>query len=272
MVSLCATLLIAGSSPPSVASLPPAATPITVSLPSLRPVGNFDQARADSLLDFFAQRLDRTGAWKVTTSTQIEQVLGFDRQRQLLGCEASKCIAEIAGALGSEALVTGNIGKVGSAYTVNLKLLNAQNGSTLAAMSDRVSSEDDLFKWFERAALEFTERARQQLRAAPIEPPNRTGSVVLTVAGAVTAAVGLVLFAASHTDATLLRSSAVTDPAQRNVIADRGAALQLSGALGMGVGLSMAAVGAVLLILGRPAESTSLFDLRGSSLTAWSFP
>lgn len=269
MVSLCAVLFVIGSS--SVSSLPPPSTPITVSLPALQVVGSFDQGRADSLLDFFGQRLERTGAWKVTTAAQIAQLLGYDRQRQLLGCEASTCIAELSGALGSEALVTGNVGKVGSAYTVNVKLLNAKNGSTLASRSDRISSEDELFKWFERVAIEFTEQARQQLRA-PAAPHHSAAPVVLTAAGGLTAAAGLVLLIASHTDAAVLRSASITNPTERNAIADRGAALQLSGALGIAIGLSVVAVGVVLLILGEPVESSSLFDLRSTTSTAWSFP
>lgn len=272
MVSVCVALFVVGSNPSAVSSLPPASTPITVSLPPLQPVGGFDQGRADSLLDFFGQRLERTGAWKVTTAAQIAQLLGFDRQRQLLGCEASTCVAELSGALGSEALVTGNIGKVGTAYTVNLKLLDAKNGSTLVSRSDRVSTEDDLFKWFERVAIEFTEQGQRQLRAPPVEPRRRTGPVVLTVAGGVTAAVGLMLLIASHTDAAVLRSASITNPDERNAIADRGAALQLSGALGIAVGLSAAAVGVVLLLLGEAPEASSRFDLPSRALTAWSFP
>ena len=74
-----------------------------------------------SFSDTFALRLNETGKVKVMTSGDVAAVLGAERQRQLLGCSdaASSCMAELASALGADAIAIGDIAVItGSSYQV----------------------------------------------------------------------------------------------------------------------------------------------------------
>src|SRR2546430_2430818 len=73
--------------------------------------------------EHFAQELGNEGL-SVITEREISTLLGLERQRQLLGCSENSvsCAAELAGALGVDATVVGDIGKFENVYRVNVKI------------------------------------------------------------------------------------------------------------------------------------------------------
>src|SRR5262245_15063642 len=57
-----------------------------------------------------ASELSASGRVEVVTSSDLNAILGLERQRQLLGCDTeatSNCLAELTGALGAPLLVSG---------------------------------------------------------------------------------------------------------------------------------------------------------------------
>ena len=78
------------------------------------------------------------------SSEQIGQMLGFERQKQLLGCsEDGSCLAEIGGALGADYLLTSQLGKLGTRYRLDLQILDAKRAKTVASVGDFLPAEDD---------------------------------------------------------------------------------------------------------------------------------
>lgn len=104
-----------------------------------------------SLSEAFANRLSRAGA-RVSSPQAIAVALGIERQRQLLGCsEATSCVAELAGALGTEAIAMGDVVKTSKALRLSLKLIAAKDASILATWEGVASSDDELFGLIETA-------------------------------------------------------------------------------------------------------------------------
>lgn len=68
-----------------------------------------------SYSETFALRLAEAGL-HVITPKDVAGMLGAERQRQLLGCasESASCMAELAGALAAEALITGDVSRIGN--------------------------------------------------------------------------------------------------------------------------------------------------------------
>jgi uncharacterized protein (TIGR02145 family) len=75
------------------------------------------------------------------------EVLAWDDVRKMLehtagakavGCEDDGCLSEIGGALGVEYLVAGNIGGLGTSYTMTVKLIDIGKAKTLARESEVV--------------------------------------------------------------------------------------------------------------------------------------
>jgi len=58
------------------------------------------------------------------------------RQQITADCYADKCLAAIADALGLEQMITGNIGKPGNTYVINLRLVNAELADTKNILSE----------------------------------------------------------------------------------------------------------------------------------------
>jgi hypothetical protein len=106
-----------------------AATPVKVAVLELQATG-VDPAVAKNLSEYYAAAIDNLGCCKIITTGEISTMLGFERQKQLLGCtDDSACLAEIGGALGVDKLASGSIGKLGSVYLINLKLVDMSKAS-----------------------------------------------------------------------------------------------------------------------------------------------
>lgn len=168
----------------------PEATEVTLAAPGLRYVGITEQ-QGDVYLDFFAQQVTKRGV-HVTTRADIAAVLGLERQKALLGCSETSCIAELAGALGVSALIVGSIATAGNGFVVNLKVMEA-SGSTraLAIFSERVANEDALYALLESSAAELV----RTLRPAPAATTTARSLAWLPLGvGLVSGAVGGVLF------------------------------------------------------------------------------
>src|SRR5262245_56458924 len=133
-----------------------AATPAktTIACAGLSYVG-MEPTKGDAFLDYFSDQLSQTGELEVVTRSQISQLLGLERQRQLLGCEGSSCIAELSGALGASLVLTGSIARVGQGYAVSFKLVAAASGATVVSSSDRLESEEKVYDWLQTTAKRF---------------------------------------------------------------------------------------------------------------------
>ncbi len=96
----------------------------SLAMPGLNAV-NVSRNEAELYGELLAQRL-RSGGTTVLTARDLGVVLGVERQKQLLGCEESSCVAELAGALGTDGVIIGDVGKLGSALAQHsAKVANA---------------------------------------------------------------------------------------------------------------------------------------------------
>ncbi len=119
--------------------------------------------------DHLAQQLLQNGV-RVITASEIQAALGLERQRQLLSCsdQESSCMSELANALGVDGLITGSLGKFGTSYQVNLKILSASDLSPLASFSSRVKGEEPLLDELTRAARLMAVDVLHKLGRAPV--------------------------------------------------------------------------------------------------------
>src|SRR5262245_60639309 len=104
-------MILVGLAVASRVWLAAAAGDITVAVPGFSGTADVPSQKRDFLVEYFSDRLSAQGGVSVTTPAQISAVLGVERQKQLLGCSDSSesCSAELAGALGVEALIIGSL-------------------------------------------------------------------------------------------------------------------------------------------------------------------
>lgn len=128
-----------------------------------------------SFEETFALRLSQDGRVRVTTRRDVVTMLGVERQRQLLGCaeDSTSCLAELAGALGSEGVIIGEVAQVGRVLQLTIKVLSP-TGKPLYSTLRRVKGEEAMLAELDAVALEAGAAVTLALR--PAKPPAREAS------------------------------------------------------------------------------------------------
>jgi hypothetical protein len=119
-----------------------APAPLKLAAPGFSCV-NAEEKTCDFFNDYFAQQLATDAGARVTTKTEVSALLGFERQKQLLGCseESSSCLAEIAGALGVDGVLVGSVATFGAELALTVKVVGAKDGEPLASWSTRAKKD-----------------------------------------------------------------------------------------------------------------------------------
>jgi hypothetical protein len=160
---LLALLLAAAAGPP----------PPTLALPGLSGV-RLDAGETELYGDLLSVELQQFG-FKVLSSRDIGELIGPERQRDLLACGASdSCIAEIVGALGVDGIIVGDVGRLGEQYTVSVKVLSAKNAVPLALHTGRAGSAKAVPKELAMAARDLAHQLAGAWSRPELEPPLET--------------------------------------------------------------------------------------------------
>ncbi|MDP2276127.1 MAG: hypothetical protein Q8N23_12900 [Archangium sp.] len=150
--------------------------PLRVAVPNFNVI-NIQPEAAAFFMDRFANRL-RSRGLAVTTATEIETVLGLERQKQLLGCaeNSSSCQAEIAAALGADAIVRARVARFGQRFELTLTLIDPANAAVIGSISGSATDEGKVLDTLEAGADEFTAKlvAAKRGKAVAVAPVEDT--------------------------------------------------------------------------------------------------
>ncbi|MBK7865160.1 MAG: hypothetical protein IPJ65_42500 [Archangiaceae bacterium] len=260
MLILCAVL----------ASAPVA--PVKVAVPGLVAVG-VDQGLASALTEKLVV-LAKRPELSIVTARDIAAVLGVERQKQLLGCDTSGCMAELADALGADVLLRGDLVKAGTSFTLVVKVVRALDGRELVSDTTRVGSEDALQEWIEKNAARLGQEIVERVRGRPATggPPWLRFAML---GGAAAAAIsgGALLGAAYGTRGSLRASH---DASQIDALASAGRTQELLGFVLLGAGGALAVATAALFALYDPGThgsvSVALVPQGAAVAFTWGWP
>jgi hypothetical protein len=251
-----------------------AAAPVKVALPGFTVVG-MDQGMAAAWADRFVTLMEEDPDFKPISSKDIAQVLGLERQKQLLGCSEGEtsCLAELAGALGVDAILSGTIAQSGTSITATLRVLKANDGSLLASATSRVKDQEALLDWLDAQARELSAKLRVAFKlparggsaeasaspttvsAAP-KASGGGGSIVRwvpAIVGGGAAIAGVALFVVSKGNAQQLRSGMV-ELKDIDSTASSGKTFESAG-VGLMIGGGVAIAASVVWVLLAPGSS-----------------
>ena len=253
------TLLCAGL----LAQAPdPSQKPIKVAVPALRLV-NLDEKLAEFYASHLAQQLSYRGVGTVT-STEIAALLGFERQRQLLGCPDDSCKADVMGQLGVDGVLVGTVTKLDRSYQLDVRILAPGTGVPLAAASANTEDQDRLVGVFTVIAAQLANELSQKLdrRLAAqggvevvLQPSKvKRRSWAPLAAGVAAFAVGGVLLGlarGAYQDLLTPRTFEMAyDQATADAIASRGQTYQTVGWVMVGIGGACVVAAAAMFLLG----------------------
>ncbi len=132
------------------------------------------KAAADSLTEVLTRDLAALKRFEVLGETELGSLIGYDRQRQLLGCKDESCMAELAGAFGAEFLLLGHLGLVGKTYTLDLKVADVKKSQIAGRDGALVANLDELIG----AGRQVLVRALNQMPGSePLPVPEPTAAV-----------------------------------------------------------------------------------------------
>lgn len=244
-----------------------AATP-RISAPDLTTT-NTSPELAAFCSDRLSNRLRRAGA-EVVSSADIAQVLGLERQRQLLGCssESSDCMAELSAALGAELMMSGRLARLGQTFELSVRLLDTRTSKTIATAEATASGEEGLGA----ASDEVGDALAKQLG---LEPPSALRplqwvSFGLAAAAAVTSAISFGL-SQERANRLLIGPTMFTDELAARSTANEAVGLR-NVAIAMAITTGALAIGGVIVALVRSASSASKPALSWADLAVtWDF-
>jgi hypothetical protein len=122
---------------------PPAAGKTRVAVLDLRPIG-VDASRAELLSEIALTEAASLPYLEVIGRSDIQAMLGFEKQKKILGCEEdSSCIAEIGGALGVKLVLVGSVGQIGALYRVDLKVLETSRSGSVRRVGTNVEGAEE---------------------------------------------------------------------------------------------------------------------------------
>jgi TolB-like protein len=79
----------------------------------------------------------------VVSREDIFAMLRLLQVKMQVGCSDDGCMTQIAGALGVDRLITGDAGKVGSTFLINLRLIDARSGLVENRVLERFEGDED---------------------------------------------------------------------------------------------------------------------------------
>ena len=220
-----------------------------------------DAATATLLTDVVSTSLAHDKRLDVVTTAELHQMLELEAQRQLVGCDATSCLGELAGATGARYVVFGNVGVLGDQLALTLQLFDSQTTTTAGRALVRGATVNDLADQSNDAVhtllaniatskthVKVLVLSLKALGTVVNNAPDARGGM----AGPLTVGTGALLTALGVTSSGLAflfdaqGDAATTPQTQATTAYNVRDALFVGGLVGVGVGLVVAGVGALV--------------------------
>ncbi|MGC4122121.1 MAG: hypothetical protein QM765_47585 [Myxococcales bacterium] len=238
-----------------------------VAVLEVQTLGTFDPKAVQGLSMVVVSEAEKAPL-KVVAGTDLSALIGFERQKQMLGCTESSCLSEVGGALGVEYLLSTQVSEVGGVWLLTTTLLDVLRSVSLKRVSlktEQVRSLVDLAQQATREAL----AALPGSNPAPAAPPaisvsnpaspssmsgTRVAGIALAVAGGAALAGGGVcgVLALGQFDEA---KRAATDQSFQDAKRS-GGTVALAADVLYGVGAAAAVTGIILAVLGGTSHAT----------------
>ncbi len=181
----------------------------------------------------------------VTSQDDLRTLANLDAAKQAMDCDATSCLAELAGALGARAVVFGSVTGLGSTTTLALSLFDSKSG-LIERRTVETKSVDELPGALRPALRELF------IDAGLLAPPAATSWSPLIVAGAGTATLGALALVGGGVTSGVCEAL-LQDAAKPGVEKEPLQAAGRAGLIVAGAGAALGVVGAILLLLPEDA-------------------
>lgn len=175
-------VLVTAGLPPGIGRA--AEAPVRVAVPDIRVTGTAKEDWVEGLSTLILSEAGQQPGLEVVGSADMRAILGFEAERQLLGCGGGSCVAELAGALGVDYLLVSEVTKVGSQWILAMSLLDAKRGRAVYRANRRMTDGERLVD----AAVDLVHEVLGALPGVAPAPVARRGGGRTALAWSLTAA------------------------------------------------------------------------------------
>ncbi|MFH1811702.1 MAG: hypothetical protein ABIJ09_23385 [Pseudomonadota bacterium] len=117
--------------------------PVKMAVPRMHASKPEDAELALMLSEILTVEARKVHGMQVLGMSDIEATLGFEQQKQLLGCDDVSCMAELGGAMGARLILSSKVGRVGDTYVLALSVVDTHDVKVLNSTYDTVEGKPD---------------------------------------------------------------------------------------------------------------------------------
>lgn len=144
-VLLCIPLSSSAANLPTTASPADTTPKVNIAVINLEPRGGLSATDVLAISDRLRGELIATGKYTVLERGQMAEILQEQEFQHSDVCSDAQCLVEVGQLLAVHKMVGGSIGKVGKAYSINLKIIDVETGKIERQVSEDVKcSKEDL--------------------------------------------------------------------------------------------------------------------------------
>lgn len=114
--------------------------PVDVLFLELKAIAGFAPEKAQLIENVILSELAKYKRFHVISKSDVRNMLDAEKLKEAMDCDQASCMAEIAGALGTELIVAGDLGSLGeNDALLSLQLVSNLEGRVLARVSTNLS-------------------------------------------------------------------------------------------------------------------------------------
>jgi len=92
----------------------------------LTPKKGVDKQTTSALFDVIRDTISKLDEYNVQSLHDLAAVSKIVEEKLKLGCDDTKCLIELAGAMGTDLVLAGSLSKFGTVYTFSLRLISSR--------------------------------------------------------------------------------------------------------------------------------------------------
>ena len=100
-----------------------------------------DERDIDSISGFITAEAEKQSGLKAVSEADIRTILQGEERKQQCGADGTSCIAEIGSALGVPEAISGDLGRMGDYWMLNLRRINVRNASVIARVGKQIRGD-----------------------------------------------------------------------------------------------------------------------------------
>ncbi len=137
---------------------------LTVAVLEFQRTGALDAGEAATLTNRFRGLLVQTETFEVVEREKMKEILKEQDFTMTDQCNSAECAVQIGQLLGVQAMIAGDIGKVGQTYTLDLRMVDVSTGKIIKTHNEDYKGEiDGLLAIMKKASEKFADAEQSRL-------------------------------------------------------------------------------------------------------------